>query len=149
MKPRDKKITILYVDDERNNLVAFKANFRLEFDIHIAESAKEGLEILQRTNIEIIITDQRMPEITGVEFLETVMLDYPEPIRILLTGYTDLATVIESVNKGKIFQYVTKPYDEGTLREIIMQAYDEYEKRQKIIRDNSKYEALLRQKLLR
>jgi response regulator RpfG family c-di-GMP phosphodiesterase len=145
----DKKIKILYVDDEKSNLVAFKANFRQKFDISIAESAKEGVAILESQEIFIIITDQRMPDITGVEFLESIMEVFPNPIRILLTGYTDLETVIEAVNKGKIYQYVTKPYDQDSFEKLIYDAFDEYEKRQKILRDNMQYEFLLRQKLLR
>jgi response regulator RpfG family c-di-GMP phosphodiesterase len=145
----EKKIKILYVDDEKSNLVAFKANFRLDFDIEIAESGKEGLELLKSKKLfNIIITDQRMPEMTGVEFLESIMESHPDPIRILLTGYTDLQTVIEAVNIGKIFQYVTKPYKEDELKKIILNSFEEYEKRQKIIRDNQQYEFILRQKLL-
>ena len=145
----ENKIKILYVDDEKNNLIAFKANFRFDFDIYIAESATEGLEVLKQKQINIIITDQRMPEITGVEFLESIMKTFPYAIRILLTGYTDLQTVIEAVNKGKIYQYVTKPYSENEFKLLLLEAFDEYEKRQKIIRDNEQLEFILRQKLLR
>jgi response regulator RpfG family c-di-GMP phosphodiesterase len=145
----DNKIKILYVDDEKSNLIAFKANFRLDFEIDIAESAKEGMTILEQKPIHIIITDQRMPEITGVEFLESIMDTHPDPMRILLTGYTDLQTVIEAVNKGKIYQYVTKPYTQSEFKELLLNAFEEYEKRQKLIRDNQQYEFILRQKLLR
>ena len=142
------KIKILYVDDEKNNLISFKANFRIDYDIFIAESAEEGKEILNKQKINIIITDQRMPVTTGVEFLEEIMKDYPDPVRILLTGYTDMETVIEAVNKGKIFQYVRKPYDASELKKLIEDAFISYEANQKIKRTNEQYEFILRQKLL-
>ena len=130
------KIKVLYVDDEKNNLISFKANFRIDFDIHIAESADEGKLILEKHNINVIITDQRMPVKTGVEFLEEIMKDFPDPVRILLTGYTDMETVIEAVNKGKIFQYVRKPYDSSELKKLIEDAFENYEANQKIKRTN-------------
>lgn len=142
------KIKVLYVDDERNNLVSFKANFRIDFEVFIAESADEGKLILEKNKINVIITDQRMPIKTGVEFLEEVMKDYPDPVRILLTGYTDMETVIEAVNKGKIYQYVRKPYVAEELKKLIQDAFDNYEASQKIKRDNEQYEFILRQKLL-
>lgn len=142
------KIKVLYVDDERNNLVSFKANFRIDFEVFIAESADEGKLLLEKNKINVIITDQRMPIKTGVEFLEEVMKDYPDPVRILLTGYTDMETVIEAVNKGKIYQYVRKPYVAEELKKLIQDAYDNYEASQKIKRDNEQYEFILRQKLL-
>ncbi len=142
------KIKVLYVDDERNNLVSFKANFRIDFEVFIAESADEGKLLLEKNKIHVIITDQRMPIKTGVEFLEEVMKDYPDPVRILLTGYTDMETVIEAVNKGKIYQYVRKPYVAEELKKLIQDAYDNYEASQKIKRDNEQYEFILRQKLL-
>ncbi len=142
------KIQVLYVDDEKNNLISFKANFRIDFDVFIAESADEGREILHKRKINIIITDQRMPIKSGVEFLEEIMHDFPDPVRILLTGYTDMETVIEAVNKGKIFQYVRKPYIAEDLKKLIYDAFQTYESTQKIRRDNEQYEFILRQKLL-
>ncbi len=142
------KIQVLYVDDERNNLISFKANFRIDFDVFIAESADEGREILNHNKINVIITDQRMPIKSGVEFLEEIMKDFPDPVRILLTGYTDMETVIEAVNKGKIYQYVRKPYIAEELKKLIFDAFQTYETSQKIKRDNEQYEFILRQKLL-
>jgi response regulator RpfG family c-di-GMP phosphodiesterase len=142
------KIKVLYVDDEKSNLIAFKANYREEFEIHIAEGPEQGMDVLVKEKINVIITDQRMPHITGVEFLESIMHSHPFPVRILLTGYTDMETIIEAVNKGKIFQYINKPYDIEKLREVIINAFGEYERIQKILRDNQQYEFILRQKLL-
>jgi response regulator RpfG family c-di-GMP phosphodiesterase len=150
-----KKIAILYVDDEENNLLAFKATFRIKHHVLTALSGDEALKILANNHIDIIITDQRMPEMTGVEFLEKVLENYPDPMRILLTGYADMNAVVEAVNKGKIFHYVTKPWNEEELDLTINKAYAKYlekvqlkEMNEKLEGSNDQLEFLLRQKLL-
>lgn len=151
----NERINILYVDDEQNNLMSFKASFRLKYNVFTAISGDEAIEILKENNIEIIITDQRMPNMTGVEFLEMVLQLNPDPMRILLTGYADLNAVIEAVNKGKIFHYLSKPWNEEELDMTILRAYDIYKKRKeeqeltdKLAVSNDQLEFLLRQKLL-
>jgi response regulator RpfG family c-di-GMP phosphodiesterase len=151
----DKKIVILYVDDEENNLISFKANFRLKYQVLTAISGDEALKIMEAKVVDIIITDQRMPNMTGVEFLEKVLEKFPEPMRILLTGYADMSAVIDAVNKGKIFHYLTKPWNEEELDMTIKRAYDVYLERkeievmnQKLATSNDQLEFLLRQKLL-
>ncbi len=151
----EKKISVLYVDDEPNNLVSFKATFRLKYDVDTAISGADAIEIIKKKPIEIIITDQRMPEMTGVEFLERVIEINPEPMRILLTGYADMNAVVEAVNKGKIFHYLSKPWSEEELDETIKRAYEIYAERKKIKESHSKLEIsneqlefLLRQRLL-
>ncbi len=149
------KIRILYVDDEENNLQAFKATFRRDYKIFLAISAKEGLDILKNEDIEIIITDQRMPEMTGVEFLESVIPLYPKPIRLLLTGYTDIQAVIDAINKGQVYHYLTKPWEEDYLRTVIKNAFEIYSLRREnerltdaLLKANEQLEFLLRQNLL-
>lgn len=149
------KIVILYVDDEENNLISFKANFRLKYQIHIANSGDEALTILGKKKIDIVITDQRMPNMTGVEFLEIVIEKFPEPMRLLLTGYTDMTAVIDAVNKGKIFHYLTKPWNEEEMDKTIANAYGVLKERRERIAMNEKLslandqlEFMLRQKLL-
>lgn len=151
----DKKISVLYVDDEENNLISFKANFRIKYKVFIAISGDEALKIMGKNAIDIIITDQRMPKMTGVEFLEKVLVKYPDPMRVLLTGYADMNAVVDAVNKGKIFHYLTKPWDEEELDMTILRAYDVLlEKREiesmneKLATSNDQLEFLLRQKLL-
>jgi response regulator RpfG family c-di-GMP phosphodiesterase len=151
----ERAISILYVDDEANNLIAFRAVFRTKYTVFTALSGLEGLEILSENDIQIIITDQRMPNMTGVEFLEEVITKYPTPIRILLTGYTDMSAIIDAINKGSIFQYLNKPWDEEELEEVIEKAYDVYLKKIEIMEENKELaitnqqlEFLLRQKLL-
>jgi response regulator RpfG family c-di-GMP phosphodiesterase len=151
----NEKFNVLYVDDELNNINSFKATFRRDFNVFIASSGKEGLEILQKNSIPVIITDQRMPEMTGVEFLVEVLKFYPETIRVLLTGYSDLNAVVDAVNKGQIFYYVNKPWDEQQLRIIINNGFEIFSLREKnkILMDklmisNDQLEFLLRQKLI-
>jgi signal transduction histidine kinase len=120
------KIKILYVDDEVNNLNAFKASFRREFEISVANSSDEAMEILAKDKFNIIISDQKMPQKTGVEFFLSILDKYPDPIRILLTGYSDIDAVIDAINKGKVYSYVTKPWNEFDLRQMIGNAYDFY-----------------------
>jgi response regulator RpfG family c-di-GMP phosphodiesterase len=149
------KIHILYVDDETNNLVAFKANFRRDYEIFTAESAEEGMKILRNNHIHIIITDQRMPVKTGVEFLEEVIKEFTDPIRILLTGYSDIQVVIDAINKGQVFRYLMKPFNELELKVAINNASEIYflrknniELTEKLIKVNEQLDFMLRQKLL-
>ncbi len=151
----NKKINILYVDDEVNNLVSFKATFRIKYNVFTAESGEEAVTILDENDINLIITDQRMPNMTGVEFLESILDVHPDPIRVLLTGYADMNAVIDAVNKGKIFHYLSKPWNEEELDMTIQRAYDVYQKRitekelnDKLSISNEQLEFLLRQKLL-
>jgi len=150
-----KKITILYVDDEENNLISFKANFRIKYNVQTAISGDEAMKILDSKHIDIIITDQRMPNMTGVEFLEKVLEKKPDPMRILLTGYADMGAVVDAVNKGKIFHYLSKPWNEEELDMTIKRAYEVYEEKlkikemnEKLVVSNDQFEFLLRQKLL-
>lgn len=149
------KISILYVDDEMHNLQAFKATFRRDYKIHLAISAKEARTLLEKETVDIIITDQRMPDETGVEFLASIIPNHPEPIRILLTGYTDIQAVIDAINKGQIYHYLTKPWDEDYLKTVIKNAYEVFSLRkankkltEDLIQANEQLEFLLRQNLL-
>ncbi|MBS9522884.1 response regulator [Litoribacter ruber] len=155
MEEVNEKIKVLYVDDEVNNLQAFKATFRRNYQIFIAESAEEARKILENQTVEIIITDQRMPNETGVEFLESIIPDYPDPMRILLTGYTDIQAVIDAINKGQVYHYLTKPWDEDYMRTVVKNAYEVFDLRRKndqltrsLLKANDQLEFLLRQNLL-
>ncbi len=149
------KIAVLYVDDEENNLFSFKATFRIKYQVYTAISGDEALKVLNAKKVHIIITDQRMPEMTGVEFLEKVIEIDPEPMRILLTGYADMTAVVDAVNKGKIYHYLAKPWNEEELDMTINRAYEKYlenaelkEMNVKLEDSNNQLEFLLRQKLL-
>jgi phosphoserine phosphatase RsbU/P len=120
------KYRILYVDDEIDNLIIFKAAFRRYYDVFTATSAREGMELLKTQDVQVLITDQRMPEITGVEFLESIIPDYPEMIRMILTGFSDVEAIIQAINKGRVYQYITKPWDTGELKITIDKALESY-----------------------
>ena len=105
-KPR-----ILYVDDERDNLQSFQALFRRDFEISVAESAQEALEILHEEKIDVLVSDQRMPGMTGVELLERVAAEFPEILRFMLTGFSDYDPLVDAINNGRIQGYFSKPLD--------------------------------------
>jgi len=150
----DHKIKILYVDDEENNLNSFRSSFRKIYEIHTAKSAEEGLLILKSNEIEILITDQRMPDVTGTEFLESILYEYPSPIRFLLTGYTDIQSLVDAINKGQIYRYMMKPWNEEEMKTFIQQGYEVYKLRKEnteltknLLQSNKQLEFLLKQKI--
>ncbi len=132
MSLNEKKIKVLYIDDEPNNLQAFQASFRRKYQIFTASSAAAGMEILSEHEVHVIVADQRMPQSTGVEFFHIVRKSHPNPIRILLTGYADVQAFIDAINKGEIYRYVKKPWDEFELRNAIQNAYDIYITREQL-----------------
>jgi response regulator RpfG family c-di-GMP phosphodiesterase len=141
MYPEDKKIKVLYIDDEINNLLAFQSSFRRKYKIFIASSGAEGLNILNdERDIQVIICDQRMPLSTGVEFFQVVRKAHPNPVRILLTGYTDAEAIIDGINKGEIFRYIKKPWDEFELQNAIQNAHELYTTRFQLKRKVSELE---------
>jgi signal transduction histidine kinase len=121
------KIKILYVDDEPENLVGFKASLRFDYQIFTAANIAEALNYLQRhEDIRIIFCDQRMPGKTGVEFFEDIRTKYPLPVRILITGYTDIESVINAINFGNVFRYLKKPWTDADLISAIDEANQFY-----------------------
>ncbi len=120
------KYSVLYVDDEESNLRIFKNTFRFDYKVLTAFSGKEGLRVLKEKDIDLIITDHRMPKMTGVQFLEIVAKQYPDPNRILLTAFSDYEVLQQAVNSGRIFQYVEKPWEEEKFKPIIDAALEAY-----------------------
>ncbi|NNV55836.1 response regulator [Limnovirga soli] len=149
-------ITVLYIDDEPQNLISFKASFRRDFTIFTAESAEDARKILdENKEITIILSDQRMPNITGIEFFESILELYPDPIRILITGYTDISAVVDAINRGQVYKYLTKPWNEDDIKNSILKANEVYRLRKdnkeltdKLMHLNEKLEFLARQNLL-
>lgn len=129
---KENRIRILYIDDEVHNLNAFRASFRRSYEIYTANSAQEGKLLLKSVDVHIIIADQKMPVTTGVEFFYEIREELPDPIRILLTGYTDVEDIIEAINKGHIFSYVKKPWDEYELHNTISNAFEMYQARKSL-----------------
>jgi GAF domain-containing protein/class 3 adenylate cyclase/two-component SAPR family response regulator len=123
--PDHNKPIILVVDDEPDNLDLLYRTFHREFKVLRAESGPAALDILaQRGEVAVIISDQRMPYMSGTEFLSLTATQYPDTIRIILTGYTDVVDLVEAINSGKVFKYVTKPWDDEELKGVVRQAVD-------------------------
>jgi signal transduction histidine kinase len=117
------KIKILYVDDEQDNLVGFKASLRLDYQILTAVTIPQAIDCLNsHPEIRIIFCDHRMPEKTGVDFFEEIKISHPLPVRILLTAYADVESIIGAINKGNIFRYIQKPWAEAELISAIDEA---------------------------
>ena len=122
-KGPDSKIKILFVDDEKSILVALRRLCRnTDWDIYTAESGDEGLAVIAEHTIDLVVSDMRMPKMNGAEFLEQVVKRSPSTVRILLTGYSDVAATIAAIDKGKIFCHCTKPWDNDEFREILKEA---------------------------
>lgn len=120
-----KKPKILVVDDEPDNLDLLYRTFYRDYKVLRAESGPIALEVLAQTpDIAVIISDQRMPMMSGTELLSLAAVQYPDIIRIILTGYTDVEDLVEAINSGKVFKYVTKPWEAEHLKEIVRQALD-------------------------
>ncbi|MBC7970983.1 MAG: SpoIIE family protein phosphatase [Verrucomicrobia bacterium] len=122
------KLKLMVVDDEPDNLDLLYRTFRRDFEVIKAESAIVALEMLeQQGEMAIIISDQRMPEMLGTEFLSKTVEHYPDTIRIVLTGYTDVEDLVEAINAGKVFKYITKPWQPEQLKSVIQQAAETYQ----------------------
>ena len=117
--------TILCVDDEPNILSALRRLLRPKgYKILVADSGKAGLEILQTEHVDLIISDMRMPEMDGAQFLEHVRAQWPETVRLLLTGYADVSSIIEAINRGEIYRYITKPWDDNDIVLVVRHALE-------------------------
>jgi len=122
----DKSAAILFVDDEANVLKALRRLFHNEpYTAYFASSGAEGLEILRQNAVDLIISDMRMPEMSGAEFLAQVFMQWPETIRILLTGYADFQSTIDAVNKGRIYNYCNKPWNDEELKLLVRNALEQ------------------------
>jgi len=122
------KIKILYVDDEPDNLVGFKASLRFHYQVITAINVPQALACLNNhPDIKVVFCDQRMPDKTGVEFFEEIRVSYPLPVRILITAYTDIESIINAINKGNIYRFVKKPWVEAEIISAIEEANKFYQ----------------------
>ncbi|ABB33684.2 response regulator receiver modulated metal dependent phosphohydrolase [Geobacter metallireducens RCH3] len=126
--PETAPVRVLFVDDEENMLKSLSRVFMdEEFEVITAPSAREGLRILMETeDVGVIVSDQRMPEITGVQFLAQVREMFPETLRIMLTGYADISATVDAINRGGAYRYITKPWNDEELVQIIRDAVNQY-----------------------
>jgi DNA-binding NtrC family response regulator len=117
-----KNATILFVDDEKRILRSLKALFKPHYNVHITTDGHEALEIVKNNTVHVIVSDQRMPVMSGVELLRQVKQVSPTTMRLLLTGYADLPAIIDSVNDGEIFRYISKPWDNDEIIRRVKEA---------------------------
>jgi len=132
---------VLVVDDEPDNLDAFRFNFKRVFQIHTAGSGDEALALLKDHDVAVIVTDQRMPKMTGLEFLKAARGVRPDAVGIILTAFTDVDVLIESINLGHVYRYITKPWDAKEVKGILTQAIERYHLR----RENTRLQEQLQQ----
>lgn len=139
------KQTIICVDDEPANVEALERLFRKKYDVITCLSGKSAIEKINEMNTipAVIITDQRMPEMTGIEVLEQSQKKFPETIRMLLTGYTDIESVIAAVNQGQIYRYITKPWDPQELLTTVDKAVEKYLLKKELAQKNTELKTAL------
>ncbi|MDW7695631.1 response regulator [Flammeovirgaceae bacterium SG7u.111] len=121
------KFNILYLDDEESNLRIFRTAFKRYYKVYTASLVDKAFEILESNDIHLIISDQRMPQMTGVEFLTKTRVKYPDVGRMILTGFSDVKAIIDAINDGGVHRYITKPWEIGTLKEILDEACEQYQ----------------------
>lgn len=129
IRQEDKQVlSLLIVDDERGILNTLEESFRDMFKVYTANSGTEALQIFRNNEIQLVLSDQRMPEMTGVELFGKLKEINPTPVRILITGYSDINVVIRGLNEGLMWQYVTKPWDTEDLKALLRRAARHYMK---------------------
>jgi DNA-binding NtrC family response regulator len=121
------KRPILVVDDEPDMLDSLRSLLRHDFQVYTASSGAEGAAILEKHEIHVVMTDQRMPQMTGVAFLTKIKNEHPEAIRLIFTGYADISAVIDAINQGNVFRYVCKPWDPEQLIATLQEAGEQYD----------------------
>ncbi len=123
-----KKHTLLVVDDEADVCDSVHDLLRREFRVLRAKNAEEGLKLMREHEVHIIMTDQRMPKVTGVELLTDIRAGHPQAIRMLFTGYADLDSIIAAINQGHIFKFLKKPWQPEDLEQAVREASAEYDR---------------------
>ncbi|MDY6802925.1 MAG: response regulator [Cyanobacteriota bacterium] len=125
---RRKKPKMLVVDDEPDNLDLLYRTFRRDFSVLKADSGVRALELLaEEGEVAVIISDQRMPEMKGTEFLSKTLPEFPNTVRIILTGFTDIEDLVDAINSGQVYKYITKPWDPNELKAVVQKAAETYE----------------------
>src|SRR4051794_21090517 len=125
--PTPRRHTILVVDDEPDVVQSVKDLLRLDYNVLGTTKAEEAVKLMQENEINVVMTDQRMPDMTGVELLTRIKGPYPEATRLLFTGYADIRAVIEAINQGNVYRYITKPWDPDELQSLIKEACEHYD----------------------
>lgn len=129
---------LLIVDDEIEVTKSLARQFRRKYKIHTAHNVDEAIEVMENENIQVVISDQRMPGLTGVDFFHKIKDRYPDALKLILTGYSDIEAVIGAINEGQVFRYITKPWNPTELEATIKEAFEKYElitKNRKLMRN--------------
>ena len=121
------KHTILVVDDEPDVVKSIQDLLRFDYKVLGATRATEGLRVLKEQPVHVVLTDQRMPEMTGVEFLRHLREAYPDTVRLLVTGYADIRAVIDAINEGNVYRYITKPWEPEELQSVVRESVERYD----------------------
>ncbi len=147
----EKKQRILIIDDEVEITKALERQFKRKYTVFSANSALEASTIIEKEDIQVIISDQRMPGMTGIEFYNKIKTAYPDTVKIILTGYSDINNVIEAINQVQIFKYITKPWNPQELDWTINEAFEKYElqaKNKELLQNLSEVNANLEKKVM-
>jgi signal transduction histidine kinase len=124
---RKSKHCLLVVDDEADLVRSVQDLLRFDYRVLGATRAAEGLKIMERESVQVVMTDQRMPEMTGVEFLKRLRESHPEVVRLLFTAYADIKAVTDAINQGSVYRYITKPFEPQELQAVLRQAVEHYD----------------------
>ena len=126
MNPFKDKNTLLIVDDEIEIVKTLRRQFRKKYKVIVANDAYTAMDVLSKEAVQVIISDQRMPGLTGTEMFKSIKAEYPDAVRLILTGYSDIQAVIDSINVGNVFQFLLKPWNQSKLDDIVDQAFERY-----------------------
>lgn len=121
-KPANKKFSLLFVDDEKRILTSLRSIFRKEYQVFVANSGAEALELLDKNAIDVVISDQRMPGMLGNELLTKIHKKYPKIMRLLLTGFVDKDAIINTINEGEIYRFINKPWNNDDIKKVVREA---------------------------
>lgn len=124
--PTPTKPSILIVDDEPDVLFSLKGLLRRDFQVFTAQSGADAMEILAGQDVHVVMTDQRMPRMTGTELMGKVRAKHPDAVRIIFTGYADTRAVVDAINSGELYRYISKPWDPDDLIDVLREAAQKY-----------------------
>jgi len=149
-KPR-----VLYLDDDKSNLMTFRDNFHHQYEIFTATAPFDAHYIIQDHAIQVVITDHQMLTLSGVDFLASVARDFPEVQRILLTDHSDRVTLVEAINKGRVSAVISKPFNTSEIAQVVHEAWIQFKEIlekdvliKQLRRQNQQFEFMLRQSML-
>src|SRR5256885_10456061 len=127
MAAKQRRHTLLVVDDGPDVVKSVQDLLRFDYKVLGATRAADALKLIQEQPVHVVLTDQRMPEMTGVEFLRRLREQFPDTVRLLVTGYADIRAVIDAINQGNVYRYITKPWEPEELQSVIREAVERYE----------------------